>query len=276
MFVTSWPGNSKVLIVAERGTGNVTYWDTSTPGDCSAEARVQGISVSSDLGQLMVVDVGASPPIAWSYASGLRNPFGFSVDRGDATTMAGRGDVWIGDVGGSNTGSIMRWIPTGLFRNFGWPWYMGSPGQMWGFPPALAPTPCGMQPYNPPNSCGVPPGWGPPELPFSVCSDVAEYGGAHDALIGGYVYRNNTVLPLQDRYVFATYGIWGPRVYSLPVTGAPGAAPINHTSALGIGAWSPGHFIHGMGQDHTGEVYIIRVDQALSQLNNGSIFQVTP
>jgi hypothetical protein len=163
--------------------------DDSTPGNCCDEARVQGIGGASDLGQLMVVEVNSTPPVAWNAATGLRNPFGFSVDRGDISTFAGRGDVWI----------------------------------------------------------------------------------------GGYTYRNDAIPALQNRYVFATYGTQGPRIDSLPVAGTPGA-PTNHTTALGMSSWGPSQFfIHGLGQDAKGDLYVVRVDQSsTSQLDNGAIFQVTP
>jgi len=248
--------------------------DDSTPGNCCDEARVQQIAGPSDLGQLMVVDVGATPPIAWNNATGLRNPFGFSVDQGDATTLLGRGDVWIGDVGGSTTGSVLRWIPTGLFRNYGWPWKAGDATLPWSNPPTLFTTTCGNLPAA---QCGLPPGAGTFEIPYSVFSDFSELGGAHDALIGGYVYREAIVAPLTNRYVFATYGVWGPRVYSLPVTGASGVTPINHSAALGVSGWPTGNTIHALGQDYKGEIYIVRVNQSTgSQLANGAVFKVIP
>ncbi len=251
--------------------------DDSTPGNCCDEARVQGIGGASDLGQLMVVEVNSTPPVAWNAATGLRNPFGFSVDRGDLSTFAGRGDVWIGAVGTPITGSILRWVPAGLFRNYGWPWYEGDASQPWTTLPSVTLTNCGLQTYSPPTSCGLPPGGISVELPYSVFSDFVEYGGAHDALIGGYTYRNDAIPALQNRYVFATYSTQGPRIYSLPVTGTPGA-PTNHTTALGMSSWGPSQFfIHGLGQDAKGDLYVVRVDQSsTSQLDNGAIFLVTP
>jgi len=245
--------------------------------DCCDQSRVQGTMGPTDLGQLMAIDVDATPPVAWSNAVGLRNPFGFSVDAGDVATGFGQGDVWIGDVGHTFTGNIIRWVPGGAYRNYGWPWSEGNGNALWPMQPQIQQTPCGASPSNVPVTCGepVPTTY---SLPYTVFSDFQEFpNGGRDALIGGYVYRRSIVPALTNEYVFATYGAGvQPRVYRLPAAGGGGVTPTNMSATLGLMSWSTDHTIHALGQDIKGEIYIVRVDESGGLTGNGDIFRITP
>ncbi len=164
----TWPtqatehGSGTIQFDSRPGSNPVLYApmpDDTTPGDCSLAGRVQDIQ--SDLGKLLSIDVSAIPPLVKQLATGLRNPFGFSVDRGQAGTFSGRGDVWIGDVGAGITGSILRWQPGGGFKNYGWPWYEGNAQLVWTVQPQVIETiPCGQTSNPPPPS--------PAHLPLSA------------------------------------------------------------------------------------------------------------
>jgi len=256
--------------------------DTSTsvqsPDGCCDAARAQDDAGPSDIGHLLTIDVDAVPPLVVPVAKGLRNPFGFSVDRGDASTGVGLGDVWIGDVGRDRTGSILRRGPLDAIDNFGWPWQEGVANTLWTATPMLQQTTCGMSaPSTAPNSvtCGEPGGVSY-TLPYTVFSDQA-LPGPHDALIGGYVYRASTVPSNTDQYVFAIYGNGRqPRIYRLPAVGGGMANAFDLSPTLGLTSWLVDHTIHGLGQDTDGELYVIRVDESGGQTGNGVIFKVTP
>ena len=64
-------------------------------------------SDSNDFGKLFVMDVDDPTPTPTMLAKGMRNPFGISVDPGDALGN-GLGDVWIANTGPDCSGDIFR------------------------------------------------------------------------------------------------------------------------------------------------------------------------
>ena len=107
------------------------------------------------------------------WAFGLRNPWRCSFDRLT-------GDLWIGDVG-QNTREEIDVIPAGVGGlNFGWRPREGS-----------------IQ--NPAY---------PGESPVTPATDpVHDYGRSLGfTVIGGYVYRGQSIVGLQGTYLFADYG----------------------------------------------------------------------
>jgi glucose/arabinose dehydrogenase len=106
-------------------------------------------------------------------ARGLRNPWGFSIDR--AT-----GDLWIGDVG-NDTREEVNVMRSGEYgRNFGWYFFEGTNQRRSQVPDGLTPP---VHDY--PRDVGV-------------------------AVMGGYVYRGDALSPLRGAYVFGdlTGPIW--------------------------------------------------------------------
>ncbi len=127
------------------------------------------------------------------YATGLRNPFRWSID--PAT-----GRIFIGDVGQGNYEEI-HLVSKG--DDLGWSWHEGL------HPYASPPAP--TAPPNTPNP-GDPPGTG-----FNPRQPIFEYdhtndGNGNDAVIygpnvtGGMVYRGNRLTELYGAYIFAEYG----------------------------------------------------------------------
>ena len=102
------------------------------------------------------------------WATGLRNPFRFSMDPETNT-------IWIGDVGQNAREEVNRASLSQAGLNYGWRCYEGN------------------APYN---TSGCP---DESELTFPVL-DYSWNGGG--SVIGGYVYRGDLYADLQDVYVF--------------------------------------------------------------------------
>ncbi|MBP7998635.1 MAG: PQQ-dependent sugar dehydrogenase [Chloroflexi bacterium] len=159
-------------------------------GGIKAEAdRAQ--DVNDPLGSLLRLDVSdpsvpyqipADNPFAnqnsargeiWAY--GLRNPWRFAFD-------AQTGDLYIADVGESSWEEI-NFQPAGSVggTNYGWPWYEGEKATGY-FPPAANES----------------------ELTFPVSTyDHLALGGC--SIIGGIVYRGESVASLAGKYIYGDY-----------------------------------------------------------------------
>ncbi len=241
--------------------------------DCAQMAFAQGPINATDIGRLLSIDVDAAPPIVMREAQGLRNPFGFSVDRGHATTGQGKGDVWLGDTGWQNTGVVIRWTPgSGPIENYGWPWRelnrlaaQNSQPQYLFNSPCVGPNPTPIYTDHYFGFSDISAAWPPGPLPW-------------DAIIGGYVYRNSGFAPLQNRYVFGTYGVASrrPRIYHIDPVSNPNASLIDLTALLGVDQWTASEKLHAIGQDHDGELYLVRIDEinAPAQTDNGRVFKI--
>ena len=240
--------------------------DTFASGSCAEKERVQ--DPSSDLGKVFGIDVEAMPPPPalppiQLVATGLRNPFGFSVDPGDSSG-SGKGDVWIGNTGQQCSGDIFRWIPgTAGVPNYAWPWQVGTCTLADGAQPAWTAGPC-TEPTPPPTYT----------LPDRVVSNGLT-GGSHDALLGGYVYRSTTVSTLTNRYVYGLFGSSSsPKILSIAAADPGSGVTTDHSLTLGMSSWGTGN-LHGLGQDVDGELYVIRVTSG-GPLNNGKIYKIVP
>ena len=121
------------------------------------------------LGKLVRIDPASQSPQRQIYASGLRNPWRFSVDRAS-------GDLVLGDVG-AGTREEIDFAPQGTSpgRDYGWPCFEGKvagPGncQFAGHTPPVFDYP------NDPNAC--------------------------DGVVGGYVVRDEALPTLKGRYLY--------------------------------------------------------------------------
>ena len=101
------------------------------------------------------------------FVSGVRNPWRFSFDRA-------KGDLWIGDVGGSQVEEVDR-VPAGRIAgaNLGWNLVEGT------------------RPLN----GAPPPGAVPPVYEY-------DHSDGRRAVTGGYVYRGRRIPALRGAYVF--------------------------------------------------------------------------
>jgi glucose/arabinose dehydrogenase len=151
-----------------------------------------GQSLQTLLGKILRIDVdqselysipadnpfanGGGLPEIWAF--GLRNPWRFSFD-------SLTGDLYIGDVG-QDAWEEIDFLPVGspVGANFGWNYFEGS------------------HPYR-----GSPPGNQQFILP------VTEYSHSEgEAVIGGYVYRGQSLPAWQGVYLYGDYGsgkVWG-------------------------------------------------------------------
>jgi glucose/arabinose dehydrogenase len=153
---------------------------------------------------------GARPEV-WDY--GLRNPWRYSFDRQT-------GDLWIGDVGGSEREEIdFEREGSKGGRNYGWNLMEGTVRQTENLPPGLV-TP------------------------------IYEYETGSDgtcAIIGGYVYRGAAIPSLQGVYLFSDN--CGAKIRALRVRGGK----VVQQRALGLEVGG----IASFGQDQDGELYAL-------------------
>lgn len=152
------------------------------------------------------------------YASGFRNPWRWSFDRLT-------GELWVGDVGQSAREEIDRVVRGG---NYGWRCFEGT--------------------LNTGLACGSEPNLQPP---------VAEYArNVGTAVTGGYVYRGNSILGLQGRYVFGDYG--SGRIWYIASDTPP--------TALITGGKATGLNIASFGEGVDGEIYVVHYGGQLYRL----------
>ena len=99
-------------------------------------------------------------------------------------------------------------------------------------------------------------------------------------VIGGHVYRGTAVPQLDGRYVF---GAFSTQAFDTPPAGAVYTA----SPASGGGQWAfekvtfadqpngaLAHYVHGFGQDLTGEVYVLTTDNLGPTGNTGRVFRL--
>jgi uncharacterized repeat protein (TIGR03806 family) len=144
---------------------------------------------------------------------------------------AGNGNLWCGDVGNSRREEV------NLIRrdaNYGWPIYEGS-----------------LSNANPSN------------LPYSnFTPPVHEYDHSQGvAVIGGFVYRGAALPALAGRYVFGDYTAQS--VWSLQFDGS-GGVTAKETAASGP------PFLLGMGEDQSGELYLLSGSGGILALQAGA------
>jgi glucose/arabinose dehydrogenase len=186
--------------------------DGGQGGDPQCDAQLGG----SLLGKILRLDPrvpGATPQI---YASGFRNPFRFSFDRLT-------GDLIVGDVG-ELTREEVSFLPAGTpaGANFGWPYFEGDFN------------------FSEPATCPQPPPSGliPPSLTMSH--------PASNAVTGGVVVRDASVVSLWGRYLYADY-----------YDGVIRSAVVGPGTASGDGPTGlQASFLAGFGEDALCRVYV--------------------
>ena len=194
------------------------------------------------------------------YASGLRNPYRFAVDRVD---LGGHGDIIIADVGQGNIEEINRLIPG---ANYGWPQKEGD------F--IFNRVPGGTSTLGP-RSPGSPAG-----LTDPIVGTIATLQYDHNdgiAIVGGFVYRGKGIPELYGKYVFGDLAIRNapPRIdgrlfYADLVTG--------EMFEFGLPQFANGRLpnaltVHGFGEDAFGEIYAMVTNTAPSG-TGGIVYQL--
>lgn len=194
------------------------------------------------------------------YASGLRNPYRFAVDRAD---LGGHGDIIIADVGQGNIEEINRLIPG---ANYGWPQKEGD------F--IFNRVPGGTSTLGP-RSPGSPAG-----LTDPIVGTIATLQYDHNdgiAIVGGFVYRGKGIPELYGKYVFGDLAIRNapPRIdgrlfYADLVTG--------EMFEFGLPQFANGRLpnaltVHGFGEDAFGEIYAMVTNTAPSG-TGGIVYQL--
>ena len=177
------------------------------------------------------------------WASGLRNPFSFSFERG--TT-----NLYLADVGQNRVEEINLIIKGG---NYGWNvkegsfWFDGAGNVV-------------TAPVRPP-----PPG---------LVDPIAEYD--HDdglAVIGGYVYRGTAIPALVGRYVFGDWGAFNApsgRLFYLD------AGNVIKELRLGREDRPLGLWLRGFGEGPDGELYLFASKQLGPSGNTGRMLKLVP
>ncbi len=197
----------------------------AAPGSAGA----QGYSIPPD--NPFVNTPGAQPEI---YVYGMRNPFRWSFDRLT-------GDMYVGDVGGSQEEITFLPRATQAGANLGWNCFSGTD--------AVLSSSC-----DPAND--VPPAF--------------EYGLSSDVVIGGYVVRDPGLPAFAGRYLYSRLATG---VYQLGpgATGPDEPTPIDLTSIAGFGEDGLGH-LHVASLD--GEVArLVQVAGALGKSKVGDFNQ---
>jgi glucose/arabinose dehydrogenase len=190
------------------------------------------------------------------FAFGFRNPFRFSFDSSTGALLAA-------DVGQNDVEEVDIVVAGG---NYGWGVKEGS----------FCFDPNG----DGPGFVTDDPECGPPNL----IDPVAEYD--HDegiAIIGGFVYRGSTILPLRGRYVFGDYSqrffrAQG-RLFFLKEKNLGQDNETDKSEILElrlIGQRGLGLFLLGFGQDASGELYVLGNSTGGPSDNTGVVLKIVP
>ncbi len=177
------------------------------------------------------------------YAYGLRNPFRFSFDQVSGTMI-------LGDVGQNHIEEV-NIIESG--GNYGWNWKEGT----------FRFVPNGVE-----AGYVVSPEFGVPE---DLIDPIAQYD--HDdglSVIGGFVYRGSALGGLQGMYVFGEFA----RTFAndgrlLHLTSENEVVEFNIKGLDNVA-----RFVLGMGQDRSGEIYVLANDTGVPFEETGVVLRV--
>jgi glucose/arabinose dehydrogenase len=232
--------------------GNVLRLDVSTPGT---------YTVPSDN-----PFVGKGKGEVWAY--GFRNPYRFSFD------MGGDHALYLGD-SGQDLWEEIDVVTRG--GNYGWNVKEGTHC----FDAAESENVLPSCPSADPTT-GV--RFTDPiiELPNYENPFVGEDEGIL-VVIGGYVYRGSDVPQLRGRYVFGAFstdeldeGPEGAILVAQPGNPErPGLRPVQMIRIAHSEDGELGHFVLGLGQDRSGEMYVLTTDNTGPAGETGKVFRIT-
>jgi glucose/arabinose dehydrogenase len=205
-----------------------------------------GQSLNTYLGKLLRLDVNHPPsyvpstnpfagsafPLIWAY--GLRNPWRWSFDKST-------GDLYIGDVG-QGAWEEVDFQPAGSAggEDYGWRCMEGLH--------CTGLTGCTCNAAN-------------------LVLPIVEYGhvSGQCSIIGGYVYRGNSIAGLSGTYFYSDY--CAGRIWSLQYAGGQVTNTVDRTAELAPGG---GHAIQNptsFGQDDQGNLYIVDQDGEIYRID---------
>lgn len=197
------------------------------------------------------------------FAYGFRNPYRFSFD------MGGSHALLVGDAG------QVLWEEVSLVEkggNYGWNVKEGT-HCFDAENPGVSPAEC-------PDTVGA----GHPQAGDPLIDPVIEYangrqpGGLGLVVVGGYVYRGDTLRQFSGRYIFGDWSTsFGQPDGSLFVAKERkgGLWQIQELLIQGNPDGRLGHFVLGFGQDLAGEVYVLTSDMTGPSGNTGMVFKLT-
>jgi glucose/arabinose dehydrogenase len=188
------------------------------------------------------------------YALGLRNPWRISFD------TDGNGSLFVSDVG-QNLWEEVDIVTKG--GNYGWRIREG--------------THCFdvKNPNESPASCPDRAAGGE-----TLIEPIIEYG--HDmgtAVVGGYVYHGQALPQMQGRYIFADWSNDFAKGNGTLLVATPSQERLWSWEEMEIAGRPSGRvdsFIHSLGMDDEGEIYVLTSDELGPVNSTGKIFKILP
>ncbi len=199
------------------------------------------------------------------FAYGLRNPWGFSFDRG------GKKELFAVDVGQDSFEEVNIIVKGG---NYGWNVREGFVC----FDP--------KNPVKPPENCPEKGADGKPFIdPILAYKNFKRFAKDPESLgisvTGGYVYRGKSFPHLQGRYIFADWSrIWikGEGVLFVATRPASGGGKWS-MAPLELSSHPQGHvgaYVVAMGEDEDGELYVLTNDSNQLTGRTGKVYRLVP
>ncbi len=200
------------------------------------------------------------------FAYGLRNPWGFSFDRG------GKHELFSADVGQDSFEEINIIVKGG---NYGWNMREGFVC----FDP--------KNPVKPPENCAEVGADGKPFIdPILAYKNFKRFAKDPEALgisvTGGYVYRGKSFPDLQGRYIFADWSMkWikGEGVLFAATRPSSGGGTRWSLAPLELGSHPQGHvgaYVVAIGEDENGELYVMTNDSNQLVGKTGKVYRLVP
>jgi glucose/arabinose dehydrogenase len=185
------------------------------------------------------------------FAYGFRNPYRFSFD----VLGSGKTRLFVADVGQAMMEEVDL-VESG--GNYGWPIREGTAcfnAQDWSQPLESCPTS----------------GLSDPILSYAHQGDLS-------AIIGGLVYRGNTIPELAGGYIFGDWGRGNGHLFvAYPPTLGLGSWKINEIQTEVSGNQAEIGQLLGIGQDENGELYLLTKAPGVGAIgNSGSIYKMIP
>jgi len=238
-----------------------------------------GQSLDTLLGKMLRIDVNKGNPYGIPkdnpfkdgpgkpeiFAYGLRNPWGFSFDRG------GKHELFSADVGQDSFEEINIIVKGG---NYGWNTREGFIC----FDP--------KNPTSPPEKCAETGPDGKPFVdPILAYKNFKRFPKDPEArgisVTGGYVYRGKKLPQLQGKYIFADWSrnwIKGDGVLYVATRPASGKGPwsMTHLDLASHAQGQLGTYIVAFGEDEEGELYVLTNDSNQLVGKTGKVYRLVP